>query len=91
VKKIVLWLFWVGVSTNLLVILPAAAQTPSSPESMQAATELASIMSKDLLAQMTSQMTAQVWPQSKPRRAAAWTRRPLLSYALNSNASFLIL
>jgi len=63
VKKIVLWLFWVGVSTNLLVILPAAAQTASSPESMQAATELASIMSKDLLAQMTNQMTAQVWPQ----------------------------
>ena len=39
-KKIVLWLFWVGVSTNLLVILPAAAQTASSPESMQAAAEL---------------------------------------------------
>jgi uncharacterized protein len=63
VKKIVLWVFWVGVSTNLLVISPAGAQTPSSPETMQAATELAAIMSKDLLAQMTNQMTAQVWPQ----------------------------
>src|SRR6516164_1176457 len=62
-KKIVLWLFWVRVSTNLLVISPAGAQAPSSPESMQAASELASIMSKDLLAQMTNQMTAQVWPQ----------------------------
>jgi uncharacterized protein len=63
VKKIVVWLIWVGVSINLLVISPAGAQTPSSSETIQAATELASIMSKDLLAQMTKQMTAQVWPQ----------------------------
>jgi uncharacterized protein len=63
VKKIVVWLIWVVISTNLLVISSARAQTPSSPEPLQAATELASIMSKDLLAQMTNQMTAQVWPQ----------------------------
>lgn len=62
-KKIVVWLIWVGVSINLLVISPAGAQTPSSSETIQAATELASIMSKDLLAQMTNQMTARVWPQ----------------------------
>jgi hypothetical protein len=58
VKKIVVWLIWVVISTNLLVISSARAQTPSSPEPLQAATELASIMSKDLLAQMTNQMTA---------------------------------
>jgi uncharacterized protein len=63
VKKIVVWLIWAGVSINLLVVSPAGAQTPSSSETIQAAAELASIMSKDLLAQMTNQMTAQVWPQ----------------------------
>ena len=62
-KKIIVWLIWVVISTNLLVIGSARAQTPSSPETLQAATELASIMSKDLLAQMTNQMTARVWPQ----------------------------
>jgi len=63
VKKLVVWLIGVGLSTNLLVTSPAAAQTTSSPEVVQAAAELASIMSKDLLTQMTNQMTAQVWPQ----------------------------
>jgi uncharacterized protein len=63
VRKIVVWLIGVGLSANLLATSPAAAQTTSSPEALQAAAELASIMSKDLLAQMTNQMTARVWPQ----------------------------
>jgi len=41
----------------------AHAQTqPPSPEALQAANELFSIFSKDLLQQMVSQMTAQFWP-----------------------------
>jgi uncharacterized protein len=63
VKKIAAWLIGVGVSANLLAANPAVAQSTSSPEAVQAAAELASIMSKDLLAQMTNQMAAQVWPQ----------------------------
>ena len=41
----------------------ARAQDPATPDAIQAANELASILSKDLLAQMTSQMTTQIWPQ----------------------------
>jgi len=63
VKKFVTWVIGVGLSANLLAICPAATQTTNSPEAVQAAAELASIMSKDLLTQMTNQMTAQVWPQ----------------------------
>jgi len=63
VKTIAAWLIGVGVSANLLAANPAVAQSTSSPEAVQAAAELASIMSKDLLAQMANQMTAQVWPQ----------------------------
>jgi uncharacterized protein len=63
VKKFVTWLIGVGISANLLATSPATAQSASSPEAVQAAAELASIMSKDLLAQMTNQMTAQAWPQ----------------------------
>jgi uncharacterized protein len=63
VKKFVTWFIGVGISANLLVTSPATAQSASSPDAVQAAAELASIMSKDLLAQMTNQMTAQVWPQ----------------------------
>jgi uncharacterized protein len=63
VKKILVWLVGLGICATVLATSPAAAQTTSSPEAVQAATELASIMSKDLLAQMTNQMTARVWPQ----------------------------
>jgi uncharacterized protein len=63
VKKFVTWLIGVGISVNVLVTSPATAQSTSSPEAVQAAAELASIMSRDLLAQMTNQMTAHVWPQ----------------------------
>ena len=63
VQTMIVWLIWVVVSINLLVINPAAAQTPGSTEAVQAAAELASIMSKDLLAQITNQMATQVWPQ----------------------------
>jgi uncharacterized protein len=63
VKKLVICLIWVGLYANALAAGPASAQTTGSPQAVQAATELASIMSKDLLAQMTNQMTAKVWPQ----------------------------
>ena len=45
--------------------LPSArAQAPNAApaDAMQAANELLSVMSKDMLQQMTSQMTAQIWP-----------------------------
>jgi hypothetical protein len=63
VKKFVTWFIGVGISANLLAMSPATAQSAISPEAVQAAAELASVMSRDLLAQMTNQMTAQVWPQ----------------------------
>ena len=62
-KKFVTWFIGVGISANLLAMSPATAQSAISPEAVQAAAELASVLSKDLLAQMTNQMTAQVWPQ----------------------------
>jgi hypothetical protein len=43
--------------------LPAQAQPPGSPEAEAAAKELASIMSGDLIGQMTAGMTAQIWPK----------------------------
>ena len=76
-KKIVVWLIGVGVWVNLLAMSPAAAQATSSPEALQAATELASIMSKDLLAQMTNQMTAQVWPQIEAKARGSLDRETL--------------
>jgi hypothetical protein len=40
---------------------PAAAQTPS-PEALQAAQQLAALMSGDTVGQMSAAMTAQIWP-----------------------------
>jgi len=60
--KRLICLIWIGLAASLLGI-SAKAEDAGSPEALQAANELAAIMSKDLLAQMTSQMTAQVWPQ----------------------------
>ncbi|HEX2116238.1 MAG TPA: DUF2059 domain-containing protein [Alphaproteobacteria bacterium] len=46
-----------------LSCLPARAQEPGSSEALEAAKDLASIMSADLIGQMTSAMTAQIWPK----------------------------
>lgn len=46
-----------------LSCLPARAQEPGSPEAQVAAKELASIMSGDMIGQMTQAMTAQIWPK----------------------------
>ena len=56
-------LIGVLLSANLAPTSPARAENTASPEAVQAATELAAIISKDLLAQVLSQMTAQIWPQ----------------------------
>ena len=47
-----------------LTLAPARlnAQGASSPEAMQAANELFALLSKDMMAQMSRQMTAQMWP-----------------------------
>lgn len=42
-------------------VAPVRAQAPS-PETMQAARELATIMSGDSVAQMSAALTAQIWP-----------------------------
>jgi uncharacterized protein len=49
----------------LLSCLPARAQAqaPGSPEAVAAAKELASIMTPDMIGQMTNGMTAQIWPK----------------------------
>jgi len=41
----------------------AGAQNPGSPEAVQAAQELASIVTSDAVAQMSRNMTAQMWPR----------------------------
>jgi hypothetical protein len=48
--------------TGLLAAQRAQAQAEGSPEAMQVATELMSVLSKDMIAQMSGQMIAQVWP-----------------------------
>jgi hypothetical protein len=80
-----------GISANLLVTSPATAQSASSPEAVEPAAELASIMSKDPLAQMTNQMTAQVWPQIETKARGSVDTQTLGSCAPNSSASLLIL
>lgn len=40
----------------------AHAQGEGSPEAMQVATELMAVLSKDMIAQMSGQMIAQIWP-----------------------------
>ena len=41
---------------------PAAAQSPPSPEALQAAQDLVSVVSKDTIRQLVTQVTSQVWP-----------------------------
>jgi hypothetical protein len=41
---------------------PAAAQAPATPEALQAAQDLVSVVSKDTIRQLVSQVTGQVWP-----------------------------
>jgi len=41
---------------------PAAAQSPATPEALQAAKDLVSVVSKDTMGQLVTQVTAQVWP-----------------------------
>jgi hypothetical protein len=55
--------FVVAVAIAALACLPARAQAPGSQEALSAAKELASIMSPDMISQMTKSMTAQVWPK----------------------------
>jgi hypothetical protein len=47
---------------GLLATRCADAQAEGSPEALQVATELMSVLSKDMIAQMSGQMIAQVWP-----------------------------
>jgi hypothetical protein len=42
--------------------LPVHAQDAGSPEALQAAQELATIMTGDTIGQMSSALTAQIWP-----------------------------
>jgi len=44
------------------LVLPARAQDNASPETMQAARELAAIVSGDTIEQISRAMAAQVWP-----------------------------
>jgi hypothetical protein len=55
--------FIVMIVVAVLSCAPARAQAPGSPEAVAAAKDLASIMSPDMIGQMTSSMTAQVWPK----------------------------
>jgi hypothetical protein len=41
---------------------PAAAQSPATPEALQAAKDLVSVVSKDTMGQLVTQVTGQVWP-----------------------------
>jgi hypothetical protein len=47
---------------GLCLALPARAQDKVSPDTMQAANELAAIMTGDTVAQISRAMTAQIWP-----------------------------
>jgi uncharacterized protein len=49
---------WAG----LLAVPRAQAQAEGSPEAIEVATELMAVLSKDMVAQMSGQMTAQIWP-----------------------------
>jgi hypothetical protein len=49
----------------------ARAQSSSSPEALQAAQDLFSIMSGDILKQLTTQITNAVWPQVEQKARAA--------------------
>ena len=57
----------------LLAAAPTAAPAQSSPapETLQAAQELFSIMSGDMLKQLTTQITNAVWPQIEQKARAA--------------------
>jgi len=47
---------------SLCLALPVRAQEPGSPEALQAAQELAAIVTGGTISQMSSALTAQVWP-----------------------------
>src|SRR3954454_1363999 len=49
----------------------AHAQAPGTPEALQAAKELAAIMSAETLKQMAVQVTGAVWPQIEQRLRAS--------------------
>ena len=55
--------FFVVLVAVLLCCAPVRAQGPGSPEAQAAATELAQILSGDMVGQMTDAMTSQVWPK----------------------------
>src|SRR6476620_8273141 len=55
--------FIVVLMVAALCWVPARAQEPGSPEAQAAAQELASILSADMIGQMTQAMTAQIWPK----------------------------
>src|ERR1700737_4562693 len=52
----------VGLSGGLSSTSQSVAQTPASPEMLQAAKELVSLVSASLVSDMTTKITAQVWP-----------------------------
>src|SRR5260370_39601026 len=51
-----------GLVASLIFLAPASAQQAGSPEALQAANELISIMSEDMINELNRAMTAQVWP-----------------------------
>jgi hypothetical protein len=55
--------FIIVLMLTALCWLPARAQEPGSPDAKAAAQELASILSADMIGQMTQAMTAQIWPK----------------------------
>ena len=58
---------WLGIFAIAFLLAAAGERADAQPanpaaETLQAANELFAMLSKDMLAQMTSQTTAQVWP-----------------------------
>jgi len=56
---------------GLLAAPRANAQAEGSPEAVQVATELMGVLSKDMVAQLSGQMIAQVWPTVEQQLRAA--------------------
>src|SRR5215470_11161958 len=46
-----------------LLCAPASAQEAGSPEAVRAANELATIIAKDMMNQLSRDMTARMWPK----------------------------
>jgi hypothetical protein len=55
--------WFISVIAIVLLWSPASAQDVGSPETLRAANELAAVMSREMMNQMSRDITAQLWPK----------------------------